>query len=267
MAGALETIALAAVRLARQLPASLVEVVAPRLARADDRDARSLRRLIAQTLPSAHHRAAAVAFLDTWMSLSPEIHAQSAAASLVTAALAERDHRDGQAIELVWTGPESGASPIRRTEQAILQVIDSASVRILVVSYAVYNVPQIAEALVRAAARSVRITVIVETSGRTEGQKTYSTLAALGPSVAGCCEVFLWPIEARFKGGAGKPGLLHVKCVAADGRWLFLSSANLTEYAFSINMELGLLITGGTAPAQVEGHFGKLIEMGTLVKA
>jgi phosphatidylserine/phosphatidylglycerophosphate/cardiolipin synthase-like enzyme len=52
----------------------------------------------------------------------------------------------------------------------------------------------------------------------------------------------------------------------ADGRWLFVSSANLTEQAFSINMELGVLITGGTTPVQVEVHFGKMIESGVLVK-
>ena len=38
---------------------------------------------------------------------------------------------------------------------------------------------------------------------------------------------------------SGKLGILHVKCVVGDGRWLFLSSANLTKYAFSLNMELG----------------------------
>jgi len=50
----------------------------------------------------------------------------------------------------------------------------------------------------------------------------------------------------------------------ADGLWLFLSSANLTEYAFSINMELGMLITGGNLPSQVAANFDRLIEMGVL---
>jgi hypothetical protein len=50
-------------------------------------------------------------------------------------------------------------------------------------------------------------------------------------------------------------------------KWLFLSTANLTEQAFSINRELGVLITGGTTPAQVEVQFGKTIESGVLVKA
>jgi phosphatidylserine/phosphatidylglycerophosphate/cardiolipin synthase-like enzyme len=170
-------------------------------------------------------------------------------------------------VELVWTGPDVGVVPLRRTEQVVLQVIDSATERLLVVSYAVFNVPRICEALVRAADRSVAINLVVESPDRIEGRKAYSTLAALGPTVAGRCGVYLWPIEGRIKGGAGRPGLLHVKCAVADGRWLFLSSANLTEQAFSINMELGVLITGGTTPAQVEAVFGKMIESGTLAKA
>jgi phosphatidylserine/phosphatidylglycerophosphate/cardiolipin synthase-like enzyme len=54
--------------------------------------------------------------------------------------------------------------------------------------------------------------------------------------------------------------------VAADGRWLFLSSANLTEYAFSINLELGVLITGGEQPVLVERQFQQLIVDGLFVE-
>jgi len=52
----------------------------------------------------------------------------------------------------------------------------------------------------------------------------------------------------------------------ADGRCLLISSANLTEYAFTLNMELGVLITGGALPRRVEGRFDKLIEKGVLVR-
>ena len=50
----------------------------------------------------------------------------------------------------------------------------------------------------------------------------------------------------------------------ADGNRLFLPSANLTEYAFTISMELGLLVTGGRFPGQVELQFEQLIEAETL---
>jgi phosphatidylserine/phosphatidylglycerophosphate/cardiolipin synthase-like enzyme len=113
----------------------------------------------------------------------------------------------------------------------------------------------------------VAITIVVESPGRIEGQKAYSTLAALGPTVASRCGVYVWPIEGRFRSGSGKPGLLHVKCVVSDGNRLFLSSANLTEQAFSINMELGVLVTDGTSPGEVEAHFAKMIESVLLAKA
>ncbi len=254
-------------RLAKLLPPSVVEAVAARLECGDGPDASSLRGRIAQTVPSPHHRSLVVTFLDRWRSQANDIPPQAIAAALHTAVLSERERREAQSVELVWTGPDVGVVPLRRTEQVVLQVIEAASQRLLVVSYAVFNVPRICEALIRAADRGVAINVIVESPDRIAGQKAYSTLAALGPTVAGRCGVYLWPIEGRSKGGAGKPGLLHVKCAVADGRWLFLSSANLTEQAFSINMELGVLITGGTTPVQVEAHFGKMIESGTLVKA
>jgi len=60
----------------------------------------------------------------------------------------------------------------------------------------------------------------------------------------------------------GKTGILHVKCAVSDGSRLFLSSANLTEYAFTINMELGLLVTGGDLPGTIEQHFDRLIKVG-----
>ena len=51
---------------------------------------------------------------------------------------------------------------------------------------------------------------------------------------------------------SNKPAISHVKCAVADGHWLFLSSANLKEQAFSINMELGALVRGGGMPTKVE---------------
>lgn len=61
-----------------------------------------------------------------------------------------------------------------------------------------------------------------------------------------------------------KPGILHVKCAVADGEWLFLSSANLTQQAFTINMELGMLVRGGTMPGRIEQQFERLIKVGEL---
>jgi phosphatidylserine/phosphatidylglycerophosphate/cardiolipin synthase-like enzyme len=188
------------------------------------------------------------------------------AAALLTAAHIEQTHQQQQSAELVWTGAGSEAHPFRRTEQAILQVLDSARQRITLVSYAVYRIPNVCQALVRAARRGVQISVIVETPDKLEGENEYSTLRALGDDVAACSAVYYWPKERRGQDDKGKLGILHVKCAVADARQLFLSSANLTEYAFTINMELGLLVTGGQLPAQVQEHFDRLIEARQLVR-
>lgn len=210
-------------------------------------------------LAHPHYRSHSTWFIDACLHAAPTTPPQAVALALLTAAHAERTHRDEQSVELVWTGPDADVVPFRRTEQAILQVLDSAQKRITLVSYAVYRIPYIREALVNAARRGVVITVIVETPDRIEGQSEYNTLSALGGDVASCAAVFFWPREQRRAHENGKLGILHVKCAVADGRLLFLSSANLTEYAFNINMELGVLVTGGRLPDQVEENFDRLI--------
>jgi phosphatidylserine/phosphatidylglycerophosphate/cardiolipin synthase-like enzyme len=79
-----------------------------------------------------------------------------------------------------------------------------------------------------------------------------------------CARVLYWPKDKRTPGIDGKPGILHVKCVVADGWRMFLSSANLTEQAFRLNMELGVLVTGHRLPAMVERHFAELLSRGVL---
>jgi len=137
----------------------------------------------------------------------------------------------------------------------------AAKSRITLVSFAVYRIPNIARALVRAAQRGVRLTVIVETPDKIKGEGEYSTLQALGDEVAACSSVYFWPQENRPLSENNKSGLLHVKCAVADAQWLFLSSANLTQQAFTINMELGMLVRGGTMPSRVEQQFERLITM------
>jgi phosphatidylserine/phosphatidylglycerophosphate/cardiolipin synthase-like enzyme len=184
---------------------------------------------------------------------------------LSVAAASEKTHRGSQSIELVWTGPDSTVIPIRLTEQALLELIKSATKQLLMVSYAVYKIPRICEALVGAAERDVSIRIIIEEPDRHQGETAYRNIDALGEAVAARSAIFLWPSEKREKDIGGKPGILHVKCAVADAHMLLLSSANLTEYAFTVNMELGLLVTGGNLPEQIVRLFDRMIEAKVLV--
>lgn len=247
----------AATALASSLPTSTAESVAGAILTSGTS---SLKAEIAKRVPQHHRRDMVLAFVDRWQEEASDLDAQVVGVALQTAAISEQAHRDSQSVELVWTGPDTGDIPFRRTEQAILQVLDSAQERITLVSFAVYRIPNIAKALVKAAQRGVKLTVIVETPDKMGGENEYNTLRALGSEVEACSSVYYWPKEKRKLSETNKPGILHVKCAVADGEWLFLSSANLTQQAFTINMELGTLVRGGTMPERVEKQFERLIK-------
>jgi phosphatidylserine/phosphatidylglycerophosphate/cardiolipin synthase-like enzyme len=254
-----QTITEGSFRLAHKLPGDVVERLAQTVAGYEPSEIRSR---VADGVPHPHYRSLCLGFLEDWRSKAPGVSAAEVAIALRTAACSQRSREADASVEIVWTGPRSGASPFRRTEQAILQILNSSQSRVLLVSYAVYSVPNVREAIVRAAARGVKITVVVETPDKLDVENEYSTLKALGDDVAGCSSVYYWPKENRKADASGKLGILHVKCVVGDGRWVFLSSANLTKYALSLNMELGVLITGGHAPGEVERMFEGLIDGG-----
>jgi cardiolipin synthase A/B len=247
--------------LAFSLPTGTVEAVAAAIVTSSEK---SLLAEISKRVPHHQHRNMAFAFVNRWQNEANEVDARTVAVALQSASLSEQTHRDSQSVELVWTGPDTEHAPFRRTEQAILQVLDAAKRRITLVSFAVYRIPNVAKALVQAAKRGVRLTVIVETPNKIEGEGEYCTIKALGQEVAACSTVYFWPKENRPVGHNNKVGILHVKCAVADGEWLFLSSANLTQQAFTINMELGMLVRGGMMPSRVEQQFERLIQSGQL---
>ena len=87
----------------------------------------------------------------------------------------------------------------------------------------------------------------------------------MGKEIRRTARIFIWPLEMRPRTEDGKHGSLHAKVAVADGGTLLISSANLTEYAMSLNMELGLLVRGGALPGQVAAHLTQLIEKGIFV--
>ena len=192
-------IATEAARLAATLPLSIVQSFAETLRSCGPSDWTSIRQRAIQAIPHPHYRSVVGQFLERWASQAATVTPQEASLALLTASHMVQTNRDRQGIELVWTGPPTDVVPLRRTEQAILQVIESAIQSILVVSYAVYNIPRIGDALIRAADRGVGLTVVLETPDRQAGKNAYDTLQALGSSVAARSRVYLWPHEQRAK--------------------------------------------------------------------
>lgn len=203
--------------------------------------------------------------IDRWCRDAPDLPPLALAAALEAAAHGVAHAHAAQTLELVWTGPTS-TLPLRRTAQALQQVIDEAERDLLIVSYAAYKIPEIGAALARATARGVVLRLVIESPQEEEGHVAYDGLRAFGPQIRERASVYRWPPARRPRDAAGNTGALHVKCAVADERLLLLTSANLTHHALSLNMELGILVRGGGQPRQVARHFAHLIQDGTLVR-
>jgi hypothetical protein len=94
---------------------------------------------------------------------------------------------------------------------------------------------------------------------------SFGAFEALKAKMSGIARICVWPSEKREKDDVGNCGCLHVKCVVADDRAAFVSSANLTGLALNLNMELGLLIRGGDVPLNTASHLRQLMQAGILV--
>ncbi len=200
-----------------------------------------------------------------WAEAHPGNGFGSLAWALRAAAGMDQWWRENRRLAVAWTGPAPPGGTFRRTDQALLQIIGAARKELWLVSFAGYNLPDVRDALVAAAERDVNVHLIIESPEESQGKVTFSALEGLGKRLAEIATVYVWPLEKRAKNEKGQTGSLHVKCALADDRHLFVSSANLTEFAMSLNMELGLVMQGGDLPTQVGRHFRWLIERGYLV--
>jgi phosphatidylserine/phosphatidylglycerophosphate/cardiolipin synthase-like enzyme len=203
-------------------------------------------------VPTGGYRAAAERIARAWDAEPgvPPIAVSLALRSARERVVAARRQR----VSLVWTGPDTPVITTRRTDQALLQLVNASSQRLVVVSFAVYRATAVAQALGAASDRGVRVELVLEPDQAN----------ALGRHVMAQAAVYVWPEELRPRNETGGRGVVHAKCAVADGKALLVSSANLTESALTLNMELGLLVEGGEVPRRVQEHLDALVAGGQL---
>lgn len=151
-----------------------------------------------------------------------------------------------QSTELVWTGPTTASESPRRTEQALLQVINSAEQSLFITSFVAYDVSTIVKALNEANNRGVAISMLLELSQDHGGSITFDAIGKMRTLVP-TANLYAW----REKADQFADGSVHAKVAVADSRLCFITSANLTGHAMDKNMEAGVLITGGEIPRQL----------------
>ncbi|WP_374591473.1 DISARM system phospholipase D-like protein DrmC, partial [Novosphingobium sp.] len=160
-----------------------------------------------------------------------------------------------QSTELVWTGPTTPFVSARRTEQALLQVINAAQQTLFITSFVAYDVSTIVRAMNEAAARGVAISMLLELSQEHGGSISFDAIGKMRALVP-AARLYAW----RDKAAPFSDGSVHAKVAVADGRMCFITSANLTGYAMEKNMEAGVLISGGHIPRLLDDHLRSLIE-------
>lgn len=177
-----------------------------------------------------------------------------------------RELQNARKIEMLWSGPPpAGHLSARRIDQALYDLIASAKQDILIVTFAAAKVQRLATELLKAAERGVRIRLVLEFAEESEGQLTFDALKAFPLDLVAVSEVFYWPVENRERNKAGKPGKLHAKLAVIDDVVL-VSSANLTDDAFTRNLELGAMIIDPDVVALARGHLDGLIHNSTLIR-
>jgi phosphatidylserine/phosphatidylglycerophosphate/cardiolipin synthase-like enzyme len=202
--------------------------------------------------------------LTIWHQNAPEMPAAALAVAL-SACL--HTIQNQSKMDLVWTGPDSKVLPYRRTDQTLLQVIRNAQSNLLIVSFAVYKIPSIAIALEETIKRGVKTTIILEDPHISAGKISYTGFNSFKSQTLEKAHFYIWLLENRLQTENGQYGSLHAKLAVADEQSLFLTSANLTEYAMELNIEMGVLIQGGELPIQLVRHFEALITSGVLTRA
>lgn len=186
--------------------------------------------------------------------------------SLQTTLAAYRRWCAEHAVELLWSGPvPTHQIPARRIDQALYDLIGHAQHDILLMTFAAAKIGRLANELLKAIERGVRVRLVLEFKRSSEGQLSFDALRAFPAALIAAATVYHWPLEKRARNQAGRPGKLHAKVAIVDDL-LLISSANLTDDAFNRNLEIGVMITDRRLRTSLNEHILDLVRSGQLVK-
>lgn len=254
------------IQFVEDLPDAYIRRVADLLGKEPQFDSVRILHRLQSAIPQEAVRDDVRKFVENWEKIKEAPSPHEMALLVTSVATALKYQQGKQSMELIWTGPRSRYIPLRRTDQALIELINSAKQRITIVSFAVYKAKNILNALEKAAKRGVEINIIVESPESSEGKITFDTIPALGLTLRSRAKIFVWPYSKRSTNPDGKYGSLHAKIAISDSEKLYISSANLTEYAMNMNMEMGILVSGSDLPENTQHHFDELISEGTLTE-
>ena len=151
----------------------------------------------------------------------------------------------------VWSGP-SFPGDGDHTTAAVSHLVDEAKEDVLASTFSASTTSPFVEALWRAIARGVSVTLVLEAS------KMEDTAANLEAKLEGAR--FL-----RYVPPAGLYGVQHSKMVIVDSTLALVTSANFSNAAAHGNLEAGVLIRDPLFASKLRQRFASLAKSGSLV--
>lgn len=150
----------------------------------------------------------------------------------------------------VWSGP-SFPGDGDHTTAAVAHVVDQATEDVLASTYSASIGSPFVEALWRAIARGVSVTLVVE------GAKLAETTRKLQDRLQGARFLKYVPPNGQY-------GLQHSKVVVVDSSLALVTSANFSDAAAHLNLESGVLIRDPFFASKLRQRFTALHKTGSL---
>lgn len=191
--------------------------------------------------------------VEVWQRQAPHLSGEAVALAL-TAASAAHEQAEHDRARLVVSGPSTAAVPVRLTSSVVVGLVRAATRKLLVVSFAAYGVADVVRELTSAAARGVRLDLVLETSTAMGGGLRGTGAADAFAALRDVATFWHWPTSHRPVRAS-----LHAKVVVADAEVALLGSANLTDRALSDNIEVGVLSRDRGFANRLDRHFRALM--------
>jgi phosphatidylserine/phosphatidylglycerophosphate/cardiolipin synthase-like enzyme len=220
---------------------------------------------ILSSIPQISVRQNVAEFFNLWLEKYPGLSPREIGFTLQTLIVSNEMTKDRQGdINLIWTGPKTEHFTLRRIDQTLLDIIRSCTDEVFLVSFAVYKIPPLITEIEEAINRGVKFRFLLETPETSQGTISHDPRSSFSSLISKNSNFFIWPHENRPISSKGNRGVLHAKIAIGDEKHLLISSANLTQHAMEINMEMGVYIENGNLPKKVKMHFNDLIRNGVI---
>jgi putative cardiolipin synthase len=205
---------------------------------------------------------AAARLVAAWEAADPPPPGAAIALALESAALVQAEAASRRS-DVVISGPASDSAAVRLTSSVITELIHDSRESLLIVSFAAFGVADVVRELAQAAARGVRIDLILESTADEGGTLRGATGASAAfEKIRNDATFWTWPASRRPVAGTSRAAL-HAQLIAADERVALLGSANVTDRALALNLEVGVILRDPEAVRRLVRHFRSLMRPGT----